>query len=157
MAFLDNILHSQNNKSMCLWRVAMASCQGEMDLSKSTNLQKHSPELTQVDTNGKKKQGIATSTWINARQVTDSRLALIWHQAEKQNCCLEQIFKDFVRCRAFSAAPYTEKAKNRKRRNVNTNEHYALGMCVRLLLSQMHTQTSTDLSTQPSVAQRSCP
>lgn len=32
----------------------MASCQDEMDLSKSTNLQKRSPELTQVDVNGKK-------------------------------------------------------------------------------------------------------
>lgn len=69
---------------MCFWRAAMASCQGEMDLSKSTNLQKHSPELTRVDMNGKKKQGIATSAWINVRQVTDSRLALIEHQAEKK-------------------------------------------------------------------------
>lgn len=40
---------------MCFWRAAMASCQGEMDLSKSTNLQKHSPELTQVDMNSQKK------------------------------------------------------------------------------------------------------
>lgn len=33
---------------------------------------------------------------------------------KKQYCCLEQRLKDFVRCRAFSAAPYLKKQETEK-------------------------------------------